>query len=240
MTDQQTKIYGAGPYVARALDWLDSRPGITRRAFAFLLGLLLSRTFSPVNIFPLLFLVIPFMILLIDRARGGRDAFAQGWWVGFGLFVMGMNWVGYSFTQQSAIPAFLGPVAVIIMASVLALYIAVTFWVAWRLWPKGPSRILYFAAVWTLMEVARGTWFTGLPWLLVGSAWSDWLPVAESVLWIGVYGLTFLTMLTAGSLAVLIDEGTGWRRLGWAVGGMLLIGAVATAGAVRRAGGQTR
>ena len=70
-------------------------------AFLFSLGVLLSRAFAPVNFFPAVLIVIPLMIALIDRARSGREAFRTGWWTGFGLFAVGLAWIGESFRAQS-------------------------------------------------------------------------------------------------------------------------------------------
>ncbi|MFC3050319.1 apolipoprotein N-acyltransferase [Kordiimonas pumila] len=189
------------------LCWLDGKSIYGRAFLAFIAGALLSRCFAPVNMFPLVFLAIPVCLLLVSHARGGRDAFAAGWWFGLGLFSVGLNWVGHSFTQQDQVPAILAPFAVFFLAAILALYQGIVFWVSWRLGVRGWRLVLVFAAIWTLMEVARSIWFSGFPWHLIGSMWADWLSVAQILYLIGIYGLSFLTLLVAGSFFLFFDRG---------------------------------
>ncbi len=229
-----------GSYVSCLMDWLETKGGLAKPVFAFFLGIILSRTFEPVGFWPLLFFIVPLMIILIDRAETGLDAFRQGWWTGFGLFTLGLNWVGYSFTQQDVVPPFLAPFAIVGLAAAMALYIAAVFWVSWKLWAPGPLRILIFAAVWTLFEVARGTWFTGLPWHLVGSVWADWLSVAQSAYWLSIYGLSFLTLLIAGSFVPFFEEGKSWWRYGYSALGLVVLIAVAIGGIIRLDKNETR
>jgi len=192
-------------YVARFFDWLDARNVAAVPAFCFLVGSILSSAFAPTNFFPALFIALPIFVLLIAHAKNGRDAFGRGWWAGFGFFSFGLYWMGYSFTQQDHVPVFLAPFALFALTGVMSLYIGATFWVTWRLRVTGFARVLVFAASWTLMEVARGTWFTGFPWHLLGSAWAEWNYMAQSVYWLSVYGLSFLTLLGTGALALIAD-----------------------------------
>ncbi|GHF16295.1 apolipoprotein N-acyltransferase [Kordiimonas sediminis] len=167
---------------------------------SFLMGVFLSRTFSPYNFFPAVFLVFPVWILLIDRLKSTAQAYVVGWWGGFGLFATGLTWVGYSFTQQDAVPVMLAPLAILCLAGVLSIYTGLLFALCWRLWPRSGWRILLFAVLWTLFEMARGTLFTGFPWHVVGSLWADWSLMAQAAYIGSVYGLSFVTVLAAGCL----------------------------------------
>ncbi|NVJ70926.1 MAG: apolipoprotein N-acyltransferase [Alphaproteobacteria bacterium] len=229
----------AGAQMARLFDWLDSRSKFALSAFAFFVGVLLSRAFAPVNIFPVLFLAFPLMILLVDRAKSGSQAFANGWWVGFGLFAVGLNWIGHSFTQQQAVPAILAPFAVLFLSAVLSVYVGLTFYVARKLWLRGLARVVVFACSWTLFEVARGLWFTGFPWHLVGSAWAEWLPVAQSTYYLSVYGLSFLTVLVAGMGVCLFTQASWLRMILPPVIAYVVLGGVALTGNQRLDNNQT-
>jgi len=222
-------------------DWLDARSKYGRAFLAFMVGFLLSRGFAPLNIFPVLFIAIPGCLLIIIRARSGRQAFAGGWWFGLGLFATSLNWIGYSFTQQDNVPAVLAPFAVFALAGVLAVYLGLTFWVTWRLSVRGFSRLFLFSAAWVLMEIARGTWFTGFPWNLIGSVWAEWLLVAQSVYWTGIYGLSFLTVLAAGSVALLFEQ-KGFNRFnaGAVIACMLIFPVIAAIGHNRLQDNDTR
>ena len=66
--------------------------------------------------------------------------------------------------------------------------------------PAG-ARVCLFAVAWSAAEWARGHFLTGLPWNLVGYAWSGGFPgslaMLQSVAWVGIYGLSFVTVLAA-------------------------------------------
>lgn len=227
-------------HIAWALDWLAGKSRFGLPAVAFLLGVLLSRAFAPANFFPALFVAFPFMLLLVDRAENKGAAFAYGWWTGFGFFAVGLNWIGYSFTQQQAIPAILAPFAITALSAVLAIYIGLVFWVSFQLRARGFLRMLVFASAWVMFELARGTWFTGFPWNLAGGIWANWLPVAQSSYYIGAYGLSFLTVLAAVAFASLIDGSAGWRRFVPPVLAVATFAALAFAGQSRLSGNETR
>src|SRR5207302_7323481 len=72
--------------------------------------------------------------------------------------------------------------------------------------PAG-ARVCLFAVAWSAAEWARGHFLTGLPWNLVGYAWSGGFPgslaMLQSVAWVGIYGLSFVTVLAAALPALL-------------------------------------
>lgn len=197
--------------LARFEVWLKTGHKARAPLVSLLGGFLLSSAFAPTNFFPALFAALAFFFLLIVGAQNGKDAFQRGWWAGFGFFSLGIYWMGHSFTQQDHVPVFLAPFATFALSAVMALYVAVSFWMTWRLWAHGFVRVLVFAASWTLLEIARGTWFTGFPWHLVGSAWAEWTPMAQGAYWFSVYGLTFITLLAAGFMGCFLVEKTGRR-----------------------------
>ena len=233
MPQSDADMNDRGALVARLFHWLEAKGGLALPAFAFFAGALLSRAFAPVNLFPVLFLCIPLMILLVDQAKSRGQAFGLGWWTGFGLFSVGLNWIGYSFSQQQAVPAYLAPLAILALTAVLALYIGLVFWISWHLKTRGLLRILVFACTWTLFEICRGLLFTGFPWHLLGSAWGDWLWVSQSVFYIGSYGLSLVTLLAAGALVPLVDGSPGRSRFVAPVLGILAIVSLAGLGALR-------
>ncbi len=113
----------APTYLDISLSWIENKGRFAYLAFAFSLGLLFSRAFAPMSIFPLVFFIIPVWLIMIDRAPSGRQIFSFGWWSGFGFFSLGLNWIGYSFTQQQAVPAFLAPFAILALAGVLSIFL---------------------------------------------------------------------------------------------------------------------
>src|SRR5262249_25109251 len=106
---------------------------------------------------------------------------------------------------------------------------------------SGTARVLVFAISWTAAEWIRGHAFTGFPWNLIGSTWSGGFPGAIAILqcvaWIGIYGLSFVTVLAA-SLPVLLARSaltpiSEHRRWAPAVAAMLLLLIPGFVGAIR-------
>lgn len=219
--------------------WLDTRPGPVWPAAAFIAGLLLSRVFSPLNWVPALLVVVPFMIMAIDSAKTPKQAFGRGWWVGFGLYAAGINWIGVSFTQQDAVPAWTAPIAVTALAAGLAFYNGIVFWFVKRFGTTGAARILLFAAVWTIVEMVRAVALTGFPWHSIGSLWSDWGFMAQGAWWITLYGLSFITLIAAAAPILWLDGSSEGARIGWTVAGFSALAAVGFAGAVRLSANST-
>jgi len=187
--------------------WLDSQWGFVRFSLYLLLGTILSWAFAPHNIFPVIFVIFPILILLIDNATSVKQAFWRGWGFGLGFYISSLSWIGHSFAQQDAFPAWLAPFAILGLCSVLAVYQGLVFAVVKRFWQPGWRRVMLFALIWTLVEIVRAWAFSGFPWHLVGSLWSEWSWMLQSVAWVGVFGLSFLTVLAASSVVVLLDQG---------------------------------
>ncbi len=210
--------------VAALKRWMNAKPRWRFPLMAFLAGALLTATFAPLSFFPAAFVAFPLMIILVDCAASRQQAFAFGWWTGFGLFSIGLTWIGHSFSQQDNVPQVLAPFAILALAGLMALYIAVTFWLAHRFWVKGALRVVLFAAIWMLLEYARGFLFTGFPWHLAGSMWADWMPAAQIASVTSIYGLSALTVLAATAPAVLLTSRLKPLIIGLAVVPAMVLG----------------
>jgi apolipoprotein N-acyltransferase len=65
---------------------------------------------------------------------------------------------------------------------------------------------LLLSAAWIATEWLRATLFTGFAWNPLAAIWVPVLPVAQAAQWIGTYGLSGLTVLAAGGLALLVNR----------------------------------
>lgn len=179
---------------------------------ALLAGAVSALAFAPLNIWIVLFVAFPVLILLLDQTSDWRHAAMLGWCFGFGQFLVGMHWIGLAFTAQDDTLGWAAVPAVILLASGLALFPAVTLATARRwLWRPGATRALVVAGAWWLAEMARGTLFTGFPWNPLGSAWSGSDAVTQSAALLGAPGLALLTALAACSLVTFQD----WKPNRW-------------------------
>ena len=189
-------------------------------------GAVLTSAFAPFG----LWFIAPLcaLPLLLSTLRcSPRQSARHGFFFGVGLFGSGTYWIYVSvhvFGQAPLVIAlFLMAGLVLIMAS----YCALLGWLMARMSQGNPWRLaLVGPAAWTLIEWLRGWLFSGFPWLSFGYSQIDsplagWAPV------LGVYGVSWMLLVSAGGLVVLLS--TEQRRIAavalvvmpWLVGGLL-------------------
>ncbi|MEO6256594.1 MAG: apolipoprotein N-acyltransferase [Sphingomicrobium sp.] len=167
---------------------------------AALLGAITAFAFQPVDFWPLLPIAFAALCELIARAPTLRRALALGWGFGFFQFVIALNWIATSFTYQSNMPAWLGWVAVVLVALYLAIYPALATGLAWRLGRRGEVPLLLaLAGSWALTEWLRAGMFTGFAWNPAGVILAS-TPLISIGALIGTYGLSLLVVLLGGVL----------------------------------------
>jgi hypothetical protein len=107
---------------------------------------------------------LAFLMAFWQGAASPRAAAAVGFAFGIGLFVAGASWVFIALNTFGGMPLLLAGIGTAGFCSFLALYPALTGWLAVR-WTKPQSweRALAGAAIWTLAEWARSVVFTGFP-----------------------------------------------------------------------------
>ena len=171
---------------------------------------------APINLPWLLFLSVPVLVWLTAAAPAPRSAAWVGWGAGFGYFVTSLHWIGNSFLVEPERFLWLLPLGVAALPAGLALFWALAFWIAKRLWLHGPlTGAILLAALLCLAEYARGNVLTGFPWALPGYVWAE-TPLAQSSAWIGPYGLTFFTLLIT-ALPLIAIQRRSWLVLGLSV-----------------------
>ena len=165
-------------------------------------GALSATGFQPLALWPCTLAALAFLIDRIARAPSARSAALGGWLFGLGYFTLGNNWIATAFTYQAAMPAWLGWIAVVLLAIYLAIYPALAAFLAAGLARRFKAALLpAFAGSWILAEYLRATLFTGFAWnplamaALGGFARPGLAAVAP---WTGTYALSGLVVLLAG------------------------------------------
>jgi len=200
------------------------------RAGLVLAGVLSVLALPPLNIWPVLWLCLPMLLVAVERGRPGWPAFRAGWLFGFGFFCAGLYWIANALLVDAARFGWLVPFAIGGLAASLAVYLgAVT--ALTRLAQPGWPRLLLLAAAWGAAEALRGRLLTGFPWNPIASVWSRSDAMLQSIAVIGCTGLGTLTVAAAAAPAVWWH---GRRQGAWATGAGLALLALLWAGGMIR------
>ncbi|MEX2454831.1 MAG: apolipoprotein N-acyltransferase, partial [Rhodospirillaceae bacterium] len=226
---------GAGGTTARLAAAVSGWTGWRRAAACFGFGALAVAAQPPLHFLPVLIVSFGGLVWLLDGTATRRQAFAVGWWFGAGYFAAGLYWVSNALLVDAARFGWMIPFAVLGLSFGLGLFIGAATWLSRLGRPSGVFRIFALAGAWTLLEWVRGAVLTGFPWNPVGNVWVAAPPVLQAASWIGVYGLSLVTVFAAAAPALLARPGLrpGLRpRLG-AASGLVVLLVLAVAGAVR-------
>jgi apolipoprotein N-acyltransferase len=183
--------------------WLHTRSFLVRALLCLAGGLLGALALPPLS-WPIFF--FPGFILTVFYLRESKtflQSFTFGFLYALGYHVAGLYWISASLFIDIARYIWVLPFSALALPCWLALLFALGS-VAAHVFRKTPIRhALILAGTLFFSEAARGTLLTGFPWNFFGDIWSEALPLLQSVSLIGIYGLTFLTLL-AGSLSSLL------------------------------------
>jgi len=199
--------------VTRLADRVRGLKGWRRWVCAFLLGTLATAALPPVHFILVLPVAFTGFVWLVEGG-GRRQAFAAGWWFGFGYFVVGLVWIVNALMTDPERFAWMIPFAVTGLPALLAFFPAAAAWLARRVGRTGVGGVLVLAGAWGLGEWARGFVLTGFPWNLVAHAWDFSAAMLQPAALVGAYGLSVLTVAVAAMPAALAPVSSGPSRAG--------------------------
>ncbi len=205
----------AAARLAALADTLGAASGWRRSGIAAGLGALSATALPPGHALPLLLVSFTGLVWLIHASRSPWRAAVAGWWFGFAHFLFSIYWIGAAMLTDPSRFGWMVAPAVIGLSAGFALFPALAAFAA-RL-PALPltGRVLALAVTWTAAEWLRGNILTGFPMNLMGTVWMPSVGMIQSVAAVGVYGLSFVTVLAAAAPAALatphVDERRGRR-----------------------------
>jgi len=157
----------------------------------------LPLAFAPFALFPLA--IVSLMVLLrLWQQVAPASALSYGFLYGLGLFGVGISWVSISFYQFGHMPLAAAGLLTLAFVAFMALYPALLGGLLNRFFPQENTlkSLLIIPAAWSSMEWFRGWFLTGFPWLAMGYSQID-SPLRGYAPLLGVYGISWLTVLTA-------------------------------------------
>ena len=195
-----------------------------RYGIAFLLGAILAAALPPVDLTPLVFAIFPLYLWLDEGSTTPLRSAALSYVFALGHFTAGLYWIAAALFVDIGRFWWALPFALLGMPIVLSAFVGACIYVAalakMRLKLSAPASVCLFAVAWSASEWLRGHLFTGFPWNLTGYVWAGGFPGAltmlQSAAAIGIYGLSFVTVLSASLLALLgtasLAPISPWRR----------------------------
>lgn len=141
-----------------------------RHLLTLLAGGLLTLSLAPFELWPLAPLSCALFYLLLQNVTS-RQATLTGWLYGFGLFASGASWVYVSIHDYGSAPPLLASFLTLLFVASLALFHALHAWLWVRYFRSSRHSLpgaLAFAALWVALEIFRGWFLTGFPWLYAG------------------------------------------------------------------------
>jgi len=165
---------------------------------SLLTGSITAFSMAPVHAVPAMFIGFGLFYFLYARTRTPQSAVLAGFLFGIGYFTTGLWWIGNALLVEGNEYAWVWPLAVIGLPTLLSLFMAVFIGIARAFWnPASIYGFLAFCLSLAVSEFIRGHIFTGFPWNLYGYAFGGNLPMMQIVSVVGSYGLTLLAIFWA-------------------------------------------
>jgi apolipoprotein N-acyltransferase len=194
-------------YLKASRSFCQRLAGWRRLLLSFLLGCLTALAMPPIGLAFVYFLIFPAFIWLSEGSRRPRDSFWLGFVYGMGFFLSTLYWICMAIFFDFARWWWLLPLPTLLLPITLSLSPGIATWLANQLSAKSrASHTLWLIACLSLGDYLRGILFTGFPWAVPGYAWMQSLPVAQSLSWAGIYGLSLLTLGWAAIPAFVVEQ----------------------------------
>jgi len=172
-------------------------------------GLLLAAAFPRPNLFPLAWIALVPLLLVMRRRP-----FAAGFTAGAAFFAAVLYWLNIVMTTYGGLPLVLSLLAYLFLLTYLAVYFGLATWISCRLETvlKLPY-LLTLPPLWVALEYLRGWLFTGFPWAIIGYSQQNFSLAIQSSDVTGVYGVSLMLVVVNCAIAGVIVAPRS--RLAW-------------------------
>lgn len=193
----------------------------------FLLGAFAVAGFSPYYFYPITIASLIGLFYLWQKSSTAKHAALIGFMFGLGLFGLGIYWIYISLHDFGGMPWWMASFSTLVLCAFLSLFPATVGALSKRV----NYSLLCIPLFWALSEWVRSWIFTGFPWLTVGYSQVPHSPLVGYLPVIGIYGVSFILVFTAGVIAYWLakpSQSLIWKRIAIAtlviiwIGGSLL------------------
>jgi len=189
----------------RDMTCLKQPVGITQVAFACLSGLLLTTSFPVLgNGAVAWFALVPFFIAL--RNLSAFDGFRIGFLTGIVHYLTLLYWFVPFLNTYGPFPVVLCMGILLLLSSYLAIYVGLFSMTITTIGMSITTLLFTVPVLWVSLEFIRSFIFSGFPWELLGHSQYTALRIIQISDIVGVYGVSFLILLSNGLLFLLYQH----------------------------------
>ena len=174
------------------------------RILLLIFGMISGLVFAPIFFTPGL-LTLSLLCYQVRITDNWKKAIKLGFIFGFGHFLVGMYWISIGITVYIDEFWWAIPFALFGLPIILGFFIAASCGIAYLARNSNFYQFI-FCVSWVFFEWLRSWLFTGLPWNLLGYAFSfsDILIQVSNI--VGIYGLSFIVVYISTSLYGLVTK----------------------------------
>jgi apolipoprotein N-acyltransferase len=207
----------------------------------FLSGALTAFSFPSTALWPLILVGLVPLLIALDKKKPAVPALAGLFW-GFGYFGCLLSWLYRFFRHYGELNPSLSLTLLAILVAYLAIYPAFFAHVAAGWQRQFPAlALVLLPCLWVALEWIRGHFLSGFPWGVSGYALTEFLPGIQIASVTGIYGVSYLVILTNVLIAGWITRYSRAEKLiragdAWA---LVLIGVVVAWGWLQLGSGES-
>ncbi|MBN8523162.1 MAG: apolipoprotein N-acyltransferase [Rickettsiales bacterium] len=170
---------------------------LSNKLFSLFAGIICGLCFAPVFFLPGIF-CISLLTAQIKISQTRFEAIKFAYIFGFGFYLSTLYWISFALSVYIDQFWWVIPFALFGLPAFMAIFTSIIALICWQL-RDTKTYHFFFCCIWVFIEWVISWIFTGLPWALIGYAFSNWLILIQFASIFGVFGLSFVVVYIASS-----------------------------------------